>query len=106
MQKLAQIDFEALQGSSNPKLEFETLGDVVSNLVPTIFLLAGIALLLYLIAGGLQLMTSRGDPKAVEAAKGKITNGLVGIVIIFASFWIIQILGQILGIEALTNLFG
>ena len=82
-----------------------TLGAIISQLVPTIFLITGILLLFYLLYGGLQLMLSRGDPKAFESAKGKITNALIGFVIIFAAYWIVQILGRFLGIEAIKDIF-
>jgi hypothetical protein len=49
--------------------------------------------------GGLGLMTSAGDPKKVEASKHRITNAIIGIVIIFASYWIIQLVSTLLGVE-------
>ena len=51
-------------------------------------------------------MTSRGDPKAVAAAKEKITFAVAGFVIIFVSYWIVQIVGQILGIQDILDIFG
>ena len=61
--------------------------------------------MIYLILGGFQYMTSRGEPKATEAAKGKITNALIGFLIVFASYWMVQIIGFVLGIDAITNVF-
>lgn len=80
----------------NPNL---SLGLLVNKLLPYLFVLAGILLLLYLIFGGFQLMTSAGNPKAVESAKGKITNALVGFIIIFVSYWVTLILRIILGLD-------
>lgn len=81
-----------------------SIGSFITSLFPYIFSLAGIVLLLYLIMGGLGLMTSAGDPKKVEASKQRITNAITGILIIFASFWIVQIISSLLGIEAF-NIF-
>lgn len=64
-----------------------------------IFYAAGIALLIYLILGGFQLMLSRGDPKAIEAGKGKVTNAIIGFVIVFASYFIVSILGRVFNLE-------
>ncbi len=50
-------------------------------------------------------MTSGGDPKAVQSAKSKITNALIGFVIVFAAYWIVQLIASILGLEAITNIF-
>ena len=110
--EIAQIDFETLYGELNQGRanfvfdESLTLGQIISSLVPYLFVIAGLLLLLYLIFGGFGLLTSRGDPKAVASAKERITFAVVGFVIVFASYWIVQIVGQILGIEAVQDIFG
>ena len=110
--EIAQIDFETLygelnQGSANFVFdESLTLGQIISSLVPYLFVIAGLLLLLYLIFGGFGLLTSRGDPKAVASAKERITFAVVGFVIVFASYWIVQIVGQILGIQAVQDIYG
>jgi hypothetical protein len=103
--KLAQIDFEALEGSqADVGFNFAGagLGEIVSQLIPYFLTFAGILLLLYLLFGGLQLMLSRGDPKAMQDAKGKITNALVGFIIVFTAYWLVQLVGQLLGLESST----
>lgn len=82
-----------------------TLGEVVSGIIPWVFYIAGFALLLMLVFGGFQLLTSAGDKNAMEAAKKRITNSIVGFVIIFASYWIVQLVGKILGINIFSQLF-
>lgn len=81
------------------------LGDIVSALLPYLFAGAGILLLLYLLYGGISLMLSGGDPKAIQSARDKITGALVGFMIVFVSYWLVQIVGKILGIDAITNTF-
>jgi hypothetical protein len=53
-------------------------------------------------------MTSQGDPKAAQSAQGKITNAIIGFVIIILAFFIVQLAGQLLGIEGTVfgNIFG
>ncbi len=106
--KLAQ-NLENIQREALPEFAFSgeqgTIGSIVSEFIKYLFPLAGILLLLYLVFGGFGLMTSGGDPKAVQSAKGKITNALVGFIIVFAAYWIVQILGTVLGIESITNIF-
>lgn len=75
-----------------------TLGDIISKILPYVFTGAGFALLIYLILGAFQFLTSGGDPKAVEAARNKITNAIIGFVIIFAAFLLIKVLENILGL--------
>jgi len=64
-----------------------------------IFPIAGILLLIYLVLGGFQLMFSRGDPKAIEGARGKITNAILGFIIIFVAYWLVSLLAKIFGLE-------
>lgn len=75
------------------------VGDIISAIYKTyIFYAAGLALLVYLVIGGLQLMLSKGDPKAAQAAQAKITNALIGFVIVFLAFIIVQLFGQLFGL--------
>jgi len=102
--KLAQ-DFEKIEGELGLNYDSSSkIGDIVTDIIPYIIGAAGIVLLLSLIMGGIGLMTSGGDPKKTEASKQKITNSLIGIIIVFASFWIVQIVGSILGVETFKGL--
>jgi len=85
------------------KFEFsgEKLGDIISALLPYLFTLAGLGLFLYLIVAGFGWMTSGGDPKKTQSAKDKLTNALVGFIIIFVAYWLILILEKIFGLEIL-----
>ena len=81
------------------------VGGVISNAIPYVFGISGFLLLIYMISGGLQLMTSRGDPKAVQTAQGKITNALLGFVIVLVSAGLVVLLGRILGIDVFSGIF-
>ena len=100
------MDLSSLQSSTGLNPQIKSIGDLISIILPYIFTGAGLALLIYLIFGGFGFLTSGGDPKAIESAKGKITGALVGFIIIFVSFWMVQLIGQILGIEMIKNIFG
>lgn len=82
-----------------------TFGNIITAILPYIFTAAGIGLLIFLIFGGISMMLSRGDPKALEAAKAKITGALTGFIILFVSYWIVQIIGQVLGLTAIQDIF-
>jgi hypothetical protein len=75
------------------------LGAIISAILPYLFIIAGLLLLFYLIAGGFQMMTSANDEKGLASAKGKITNALVGFLLLFISYWLVQIVEVILGIK-------
>lgn len=101
MKMLAQnLDLNSIQQHALGNVIPSDLGTLIGNLLPYIFGAAGIALLIYLVLGGLQLMTSRGDPKAMQGAQAKITNALIGFVIIIIAFFVVQLFGQLLGLQS------
>jgi hypothetical protein len=105
---LAQItgrDLKYLESKIGLNFIGGNLGDIINALLPYLFTLAGLLLLLYLIYAGFGLMTSAGDPKKIQEAKSKLTNSLVGFIIIFVSYWLVQIIGKMFGIEAIQNIF-
>jgi len=83
----------------NPKLT--SIGSIISFLLPYILVLAGLVMFIFLIIGGLGLMTSAGNPEKMKAAQGKITSAVIGFVIIFISYWLARILEILLGISIL-----
>lgn len=99
---LAQVDFKGLNSSLSDKgFKFanSSLGDIISSLLKYLFVFAGLALLGYLIYGGFLLMTSGGEPKKVEAGKGAVTNAILGFLIIFAAYWITQIVALVFNLN-------
>ena len=70
----------------------------IKDALPWIFGAAGIILLLNIVSAGIKMMTSAGEPKALGAAQAKLTTSLIGILILFASFWIVNLVMQFLGI--------
>lgn len=70
--------------------------------LPYLFAIAGIILLFMIISSGFQMMTSKGDPKVMQTVQGKLTTSVIGIVIIFASFWIVQLILKFFDINFTT----
>lgn len=85
------------------KAEFTDLSSVVSLALPLLFSIAGIILLAYLVWGGFDYLTSLGDPKKAEAGKQKITAAIIGFIIIFASYWIVQIVDYVFQLGVYTT---
>ena len=105
--KLAQIDFDPLSIVATPKFgPGAQIGTIISAILPYLFPLAGLLLFLYLVFAGFQFLTSGGDPKKVEQAKQRLTNGIIGFLIVFISYWLVQIIARILGLTKVTEIFG
>ena len=82
------------------------LADIFTLILPYVFTITGVLLLVYLLLGGLQLMLAAGDPKKVQGAWGKITNAVIGFVIIFVAYWVTQLIGRIFNIQIIKQIFG
>ncbi len=103
---MALIDVE--NNSNVPNLQAlggKNIASVISDIIPLLITIAGFALLLYLVAGGYGMMTSKGDPKAVEAAKAKITSALIGFTIIAIGYLLVQVVGLIFGVSDFGGVF-
>ena len=82
-----------------PTGSFEPLCDlnfanVIPSLISTIFIIAIVIALFYLIWGGLKWLTSGGDKAAVQAAREHIVAAIVGLVLIFLAYFILNIVLQ------------
>lgn len=57
------MDFLGVENPTGFKLGGETIGGIITTLLPSIFALAGMVALLVLIWGGIRYMTARGRSK-------------------------------------------
>ena len=79
--------------------KFSSPADIIGQLLPFIYVVAGLILLLMLISGGIELMTSAGNPDKTKAGYGKISAALIGFLIIFVSYMVAKIVEEILGVS-------
>lgn len=92
------LDFGTLVNPfRNAPSEVSQTGPFVSRLIGTLTIFGGIAMMAYLTFGAVQWSTSAGDKGQVDAAKKTITNAIIGMVIVTATYIIVGILGKILG---------
>jgi hypothetical protein len=89
-------------GSVDPlQGKFDSVGSIISTLLPYLFSIAGLILFGMLIMGGFEMMTAGTDAKKADAGKTRITSAIIGFAIIFAAYWIAQILQIVLGVSIL-----
>ena len=84
-------------------LPFKDLGDVFGFLV-NVVLGVGIAVtIIFLILGGIQYITARGDQKAAGAARESLTNAVIGFIVVIGAFTIRTILLNVIDSAANVN---
>jgi len=91
-------------GANFGKLCNLSIGTTVGTLISFAFILASIVALGYLVWGGVKWITSGGDKSNVETARNHIIAAVVGLVIIFLSYVILNIVLQFFfGVNLLSN---
>ena len=97
------INIAPKSGSSLEGLSNLTAGGIISGAISLVLILVALVFFFILVIGGLKWITSGGDEKKVAAARAQITNALIGLVIVFAAWAIMSLLGTVFGIN-LTSL--
>lgn len=75
---------------------------LISNVLVVLTVVAGISFVLYFLLGGLNWITAGGDKGKIDKAKGMMTNGAIGLIVIAVSYGITFIVGKALGIDILN----
>lgn len=76
---------------------------IISNTVGLLTIIAGVYFLFLLITGAISWMSAGGDKGAVETAKKRIQNGLIGLVIIISAVFILRVIEMLIGSTFLTK---
>lgn len=87
-----------------------TIGALISGLITLVLIVAAVVFFFMLIIGGLRWILSGGDKAGTEAARSQITAALVGLVIVFTAFAVVNLIESLFGISILNftlpNLLG
>ncbi len=81
-----------------PLQGYDTIGDVINNLVPFVISIGGILLFFILMWGGYDYVTSQGTPEKIKSANAKITAAIVGFILLVLSFLITRVISYIFGV--------
>ena len=84
---------------------FQNIGQIISNAIPIILALAGVGLLLMILSAGFTLLTSGGDTKKLETGKQRLTYAVIGFIIVFAAWWLVQIAARVFGLTEFQSIF-
>lgn len=94
---LAQASTGVPGSITNPVIpEFE-LGTLIGNLIALGIIIAAILVLLYLVWGGIEWISSGGDKAGLESARNRITNAIIGLVLVVATWALMTLITTFLG---------
>ncbi len=81
--------------------QLSTPGGIISRALTFIFPLAGLLLFALLVWGGFEMLAGSPTKKSMESGKNRITAALAGFFLLFAAYWIWQIVEVIFGVAIL-----
>jgi hypothetical protein len=88
-----------LEGNNTIAADLSTPGGIVSRLLLFLFPIAGLILFAMIVWGGFEILSgSVQGSKGIEAGKNRITAAIVGFLLLFATYWMAQIIEVIFGI--------
>jgi len=80
------------------------LSNFISMAIGVMTIIAFIWFVFVIFTGAIGIISSGGDKQAVESARKKITSGIIGVVVVIAAIFVIDLIGTIFNIPFL-NLF-
>jgi hypothetical protein len=75
------------------------LGHVLGFVVTIAFIIAILTALLFLIWGGIKWITSGGDKAGVETARNQIIAAIIGLIVVFLAFFILNLILTLFGLS-------
>lgn len=78
---------------------YTCIGNLVSNAVAVAFIVAAVAFFAFLVVGGMEWLTSGGDKAKIQESQKRISNAVIGLAIVAASFAIYTLVLDFFGID-------
>ncbi len=92
MTQAAAVAASAQVSEITPPAAFASdIGALFNSILTFVFVIAALLVFFYLIWGGIDWITSGGDKGQTEKARNKITAAIVGLIVLLASFAILQL---------------
>ncbi len=95
-------ELNPLRFENSPYLaQFSTPAGILSRALIFGFAAAGLILFIMILYGGFTILKGAQDDKSLQEGKQRITAALVGFLLLFSSYWIMQVIQIALGIRVL-----
>lgn len=81
-----------------------TIPGIISGLISLVLIIAALVFFFMLVIGGIRWMLSGGDKTGTEGARNQVTAALIGLIIVFSAWAIIQLIKTLFGVDILGGL--
>lgn len=79
-----------------------TIPGLISAAINISLIVASVLFVFSLLLGGVKMIISGGDKERMDIARRQIVNALIGIVLVFCSYAIINLVSQFFGIDLIN----
>jgi Type IV secretion system pilin len=79
-------------------LHLPELAGIFVSIIKDLFALIGVVTVIIIVVGGLRMIVSGGDPKAMASARASVTYGIIGLVVALLAVTIVTVAGNFLNI--------
>lgn len=84
---------------------FPNISSILAVLLPNAFILAGLIIFFIILGAGFVYIKSGSSNEDKDKAKQALSGAIMGLALIFASYWIIQIIEVVTGVPILNPTF-
>ena len=77
----------------------ESFGQILGTVITIAFIIAVLIALAFLILGGMKWITSGGDKGGVEGARNQIIAAIIGLIIVFLAYFILNLVLGLFGLN-------
>ena len=95
----AQLNISPGGDFANLNFRAANVSKIIEALIALIFIVAVVIALFFLLWGAVKWIMSGGDKAAVESARGMIVAAVVGLVILFLAFLLLNVLLAFFGVD-------
>ena len=95
----ADIQIQAPKTAAGTPVGFKTLGNAITNILFLAFAVAALIVLIMLIIGAFEWITSGGDKENVAKARNRIINALIGLAVLAVAFALANVFAQFTGLN-------
>lgn len=81
--------------------QLKSPGGIVSRLLDFAFPIAGLILFVMLVWAGFEILVGAPSKKSIDAGKQRATAAIIGFLLLFATYWIFQIIETVFGVKIL-----
>ena len=92
-----------LQNNTSLGSEYKGAGSLINNVLPNIYIAGGVIIFFMILLGGFTIIANAGNKDKVADGSKTITSAIIGLLVLFASYWIIQIIQVVTGVNILRD---